>query len=98
MNESQLIPLYRIIDSTPEMVRLYEEYKRLFESFEEFMEFCRMQSKYYPNGVTRINFLENATEYSLNATMASLKQKVFDGLVKEYTSDDGTTYYRLGES
>jgi len=98
MNENLLIPLYRIIENKPEMMRLYKEYERLFETFDEFIEFCKMQSKYYPNGVTRISFLENATEYSLNTTMASLRKKVFDGVIKEYTSDDGTTYYRLGES
>lgn len=98
MRESQLIPLYRIIDNKPEMMALYQDYERLFESFDEFIEFCKMQSKYYPNGVTRLNFLENATEYSLNTTLKSLREKVFDGLVQEHTTDDGTTYYRLGES
>ena len=97
MKENQLIPLYRIIDNKPEMILLYEEYKRLFESLEEFIEFCRMQLKVYPTGITRFVFLENATNYSINTTMLSLKNKISDGLIKEHTTDDGTTYYTLGE-
>jgi hypothetical protein len=97
MKENQLIPLYRIIDSKPEMAALYEEYKRLFESYEEFMDFCKMQVKFYPTGITRMVFLENATNYSINSTILSLKNKLQNGLIKEHTSDDGTTYYSLGE-
>lgn len=97
MKENQLIPLYRLLDNKPEMMLLYKDYEKLFESFEEFIEFCRMQSKYYPTGITRAIFFENATEYSVNATMLSLKNKLGNGFVKEHTTDDGTTYYSLGE-
>lgn len=97
MKENQLIPLYRIVDNEPEMMALYKEYDRLFESLEEFTDFCKMQAKFYPTGITRMVFLENATDYSFNATLLSLRNKIHDGLIKEHTTDDGTTYYTLGE-
>ena len=96
MNNNQIIPLFKLLDNQNEMLELYKEYNRFFDTYEEFFEFCKMQSKYYPNGIIRMTFLENATNYSANASFLSLRQKMGNDLIQEHTTDDGVTYYSLG--
>lgn len=96
MNNNQIIPLFKLLDNHNEMLELYKDYERLFDSYDEFTDFCKMQSNYYPKGITRGTFLENATSYSANATFLSLRQKLGNDLIQEHTTDDGTTYYSLG--
>lgn len=96
MNDSQLIPLFRILHSEQEIKRLYGEYSTFFEEYKEFESFLHMQNKFYPNGIIRKDLTENATNYSISATLNRLRQKLGDDAIKEHVTDDGTTFYSLG--
>jgi hypothetical protein len=98
MKENQLIPLFKIVESDYKIAELHLEYEYFIADFNEFKQFCLMQSKYYPRGVIKKQFNENVVNYCSSVTLTNLMKKLGNGYIKEHTSDDGTTYYSLGES
>lgn len=97
MKDNQLIPLFEIINNDVELAYLHSEYDFFIGNFEEFREFLNMQNKYYPKGILRKQLNENIINYSSSVTITSLMKKMGGGLIKEHTTDDGTTYYSLGD-
>lgn len=96
MNESQLIPLFEIINNNQEMQELFQEYCDHIDTYEEFIQFAKMQSNYYPKGITRGEFEENMINYSFNTTINKLRNKLGNDCITEHTLDDGSTFYRIG--
>lgn len=96
MNDNQLIPLFKIIDNKRELETLFSEYVMFFDEYKEFVDFLKMQLKFYPRGILRKELAENIANYSVNATMNKLRQKLGNDVIKEHITDDGTTFYSMG--
>lgn len=97
MKDNQLIPLFEIINNDVEIALLHSEYDFFIGNFNEFKQFLQMQSKYYPRGILRKQLSENIANYASSVTITSLMKKMGEGVIKEHVSDDGTTYYSLGD-
>lgn len=97
MSDSQLIPLFKIIENKNELNKLFLEYTMFFDEYDEFVNFLKMQLKFYPRGIIRKELSNNITSYSVNSTMNKLRQKLGSDAIKEHTSEDGTTFYSLGK-
>lgn len=96
MKDNQLIPLFKIIENKRELETLFSEYVMFFDEYEEFVDFLRMQLKFYPRGIVRRELAENIANYSVNATMNKLRQKLGNDAIKEHTTDGGYTFYSMG--
>jgi len=96
MNDNQLIPLFKIIENKRELEALFLEYTIFFDEYEEFVNFLKMQAKFYPRGIVRKELAENIANYSVNATMNKLRQKLGNEAIKEHTTESGATFYSMG--
>jgi hypothetical protein len=97
MNDNQLIPLFKIIDNKREVETLFSEYVMFFDEYEEFVNFLKMQLKFYPRGILRKELVENIANYSVNATMNKLRQKLGSDAISEHVTEGGTTFYSMGK-
>lgn len=95
MKDNQLIPLFKIIGVESQRKELYSEFQEYFDSYNEFIQFINMQSRFYPRGVVRRVFQENVASYALTATMNKLRQKLGEDSILEHTLDDGSTFYQI---
>lgn len=91
----QLIPLQEL--SAYELETLREEFVDYFNDSEEFYDFIEMQMKWHPQGIRRDDLMNYIGNFALNNAMNGLRRKLGEDVIKEHTTDDGITFYSLGD-